>query len=104
MSNDIKLDIPRYNQGFGGFGPLEACRTGKLMKADEVFAALLKQQQDDQNRQLDAIKQWHQTNLDQAMSEARYWKAKFNKMLCGAMLTGLALTIALGLSLSLRSV
>lgn len=29
--------IKRYNQGFGGFGPLEECDTGKLMKAKEAL-------------------------------------------------------------------
>ena len=29
--------IKRYNQGFGGFGPLVECDTGKLMKAVDVL-------------------------------------------------------------------
>jgi hypothetical protein len=31
------MTIQRYNQGFGGFGPLEECSTGKLMNADEAL-------------------------------------------------------------------
>ncbi len=34
------MEIQRYNQGFGGFGPLEKCDTGKLVLADEVLPAL----------------------------------------------------------------
>lgn len=30
--------IQRYNQGFGSFGPLEQCTTGKLMKAEDVLS------------------------------------------------------------------
>lgn len=30
--------IQRYNQGFGGFGPLEQSATGKLMKAEDVLS------------------------------------------------------------------
>lgn len=29
-------DLPRFNQGFGGFGPLEKCNTGRLMKSADV--------------------------------------------------------------------
>lgn len=33
------MEIQRYNQGFGGFGPLEKCSTGKLCKFEEASAA-----------------------------------------------------------------
>ena len=31
------LEIIRYNQGFGGLGPLEQCKDGKLVYAKEAF-------------------------------------------------------------------
>lgn len=30
------MEIKRFNQGFGGFGPLEQCKDGKLMLAADV--------------------------------------------------------------------
>jgi hypothetical protein len=33
-------DIQRYNQGFGGFGPLEKCSTGKLVLAKDIIPIL----------------------------------------------------------------
>lgn len=39
-------DIPRFNQGFGGFGPLEQATEGKLMKAEDILPVLTKQEQD----------------------------------------------------------
>jgi vacuolar-type H+-ATPase subunit I/STV1 len=34
-------NIPRYSQGFGGFGPLELCKDGKLVKVKDVDQAIL---------------------------------------------------------------
>lgn len=34
------MEIKRYNQGFGGFGPLEQCKDGKLVKAEDVLPML----------------------------------------------------------------
>lgn len=32
--------LTRYNQGFGGFGPLEQCNSGKLVKYTDVMSVV----------------------------------------------------------------
>lgn len=34
------MNIKRYNQGFGNFGPMEQCNDGKWVKADDVLPKL----------------------------------------------------------------
>lgn len=34
------MSINRYNQGFGGFGPLEQCKDGKLVKYNDVIGII----------------------------------------------------------------
>jgi len=40
----MKQPIQRYNQGFGGFGPLEKCKDGKLVKNEYHESALLEKE------------------------------------------------------------
>jgi hypothetical protein len=46
----MKEPIQRYNQGFGGFGPLEKCNDGKLVKYED-----------------------HESRMDAALDSANNW-------------------------------
>jgi len=87
-------EIQRYNQGFGGFGPLEKCDTGKLMKAEDVLPVI--------NGATLSIREAN-NNADYWHGELIIWKRKALllresmeriKLICVATLVGLVVIIA----------
>lgn len=76
MVPDMK-DIQRYNQGFGGFGPLEKCKDGRLVFFDEASRAAQMQKQVAEATLLANLQKVHQVDLD-AKDRIIKWKEDCN--------------------------